>query len=262
MHLKRLIVAAVFLPCLYLYIMYLPEGYFFFLLIIMSGIALSEFYHMYRVSGISKYACLFLGILIIGVSYMYQDRMQDMVAISVMILMVIRLFSRRDPVSSLADLSRPVIGLLYIPLLFSFQGQLRKFGPEWIIFLYASVWASDSMAYYVGKGIGKRKLYREVSPNKTVAGAVGSLIGGVTGVFILKALIVQQITSFAALFIGVVIGIISIIGDLIESMFKRDAGVKESGILIPGHGGILDKVDGALFAGPLLYWFLSAFGIK
>jgi phosphatidate cytidylyltransferase len=118
------------------------------------------------------------------------------------------------------------------------------------------------MAYYIGKGIGKRKLYREVSPNKTVAGAAGSLIGGITGALILRALIVPQITASAALFIGATIGIISVIGDLIESMFKRDAGVKDSGIIIPGHGGILDKIDGSLFAGPVLYWVLTALGIK
>jgi phosphatidate cytidylyltransferase len=262
MHLKRLIVAAVLLPALYFYIMYLPQGYFSFLLISVSLIAMSEFYHMYRVTGIFRYACLLLGISILGVSYMYHDHLMDMAAISVMILMVMRLLLKRDPVTSLADIATPIVGLLYVPLLFSFQAELRKLGPEWVIFLYASVWASDSMAYYIGKGIGKRKLYREVSPNKTVAGAAGSLIGGITGALILRALIVPQITAPEALFIGATIGIISVIGDLIESMFKRDAGVKDSGILIPGHGGILDKIDGSLFAGPVLYWVLTASGIK
>jgi phosphatidate cytidylyltransferase len=262
MHLKRLIVAAVLLPVLYFYIMYLPQGYFFFLLIFISLIAMSEFYHMYRVTGIFRYACLLLGISILGVSCIYHDRLMDIAAISVMILMVMRLLLKRDPVTSLADIAPLIVGLLYVPLLFSFQAELRKLGPEWIVFLYASVWASDSMAYYIGKGIGKRKLYREVSPNKTVAGAAGSLIGGITGALILRTLIVPQITAPAALFIGATIGIISVIGDLIESMFKRDAGVKDSGIIIPGHGGILDKIDGSLFAGPVLYWVLTALGIK
>jgi len=139
--------------------------------------------------------------------------------------------------------------------------KIREIGPEWVIFLYASVWSSDTFAYYIGKGIGKRKLYREVSPHKTVAGAAGSLIGGILSVFILKAILLPLLTVSAALIIGVMIGIISIIGDLIESMFKRDAGVKDSSTLIPGHGGILDKIDGALFAGPVLYWILIVIGI-
>jgi phosphatidate cytidylyltransferase len=262
MHFKRLIVAAVLLPALYFYIMYLPQVYFFFLLISVSLVAMSEFYHMYRVTGIFRYACLLFGISILGVSYMYHDHLMDIAAISVMILMVMRLLLKRDPVTSLADIAPLIVGLLYVPFLFSFQAELRKIGPEWIIFLYASVWASDSMAYYIGKGIGKRKLYMEVSPNKTVAGAAGSLIGGITGSLILKALIVPQITATAALFIGATIGIISVIGDLIESMFKRDAGVKDSGVIIPGHGGILDKIDGSLFTGPVLYWVLTVSGIK
>jgi phosphatidate cytidylyltransferase len=101
-----------------------------------------------------------------------------------------------------------------------------------------------------------------VSPNKTVAGAVGSVIGGVAGGVLLRALIVPQLSLPAALLIGMMIGSISIVGDLIESMFKRDAGVKDSSHIIPGHGGILDKVDGALFTGPLLYWTLSLYGIQ
>ncbi|MBS1233330.1 MAG: phosphatidate cytidylyltransferase, partial [Nitrospirae bacterium] len=112
-------------------------------------------------------------------------------------------------------------------------------------------------AYYIGKSIGKRRLYREVSPNKTVAGAGGSVIGGMVGALLLRMLIVPQLGLLPTLFIGVMVGIISIIGDLVESMFKRDAGVKDSGAIIPGHGGILDKIDGALFAGPFLYWILK-----
>jgi phosphatidate cytidylyltransferase len=96
-----------------------------------------------------------------------------------------------------------------------------------------------------------------VSPNKTVAGAGGSVIGGMVGALLLRMLIVPQLGLLPALFIGVMVGIISIIGDLVESMFKRDAGVKDSGAIIPGHGGILDKIDGALFAGPFLYCILK-----
>ena len=151
--------------------------------------------------------------------------------------------------------------MLYIPGFLSSQTQIRNVGPEWIIFLYATVWASDSAAYYIGKGIGKKKLYQEMSPNKTVAGAVGSVAGGAAGASILKILIVPQLTLPSAAFIGCLIGTISIAGDLVESMFKRDAGVKDSGVLIPGHGGILDKIDGTLFAGPLLYWVLTFKGL-
>jgi phosphatidate cytidylyltransferase len=262
MHLKRLIVAIILLPVLYLYIVFLPPGYFFFLIIIISTAALSEFYSMYRVYGILRYAGLFSGISVLGISYISRAHLLDVIVAAIMAAMVIRLLFGRDPVSSLSDIAPVVVGLLYIPALLSFQVEIRKFGAEWIIFLYGTVWASDSLAYYLGKGIGKRKLYVEVSPNKTVAGAAGSLIGGTAGALILKAVIVPQLAAASAAVIGIMVGIISIMGDLVESMFKRDAGVKDSGGLIPGHGGILDKVDGALYAGPLLYWILKFIYVK
>jgi phosphatidate cytidylyltransferase len=256
MHLKRLIVAAVLLPLMYYYVMYLPSEYFLFLLVTISLLAMSEFYSMYRVQGALRYAALFSGASVLCVAYFWQDFLRDAIIISIMAVMVIRLFYKRDPVSSLSDIAAPVIGLLYVPGLLSFQTLLKKGGAEWIIFLYGTVWASDSFAYYIGKGIGKRRLHKEVSPNKTVAGAVGSVLGGITGALFFKAVIARQLTVPNAVVLGIMIGIISIIGDLVESMFKRDAGVKDSGVIIPGHGGVLDKIDGSLFAGPVLYWAL------
>jgi phosphatidate cytidylyltransferase len=259
MHSKRLVVAFIFLPLFYLYIMYLPPIFFFFLLLAVSFVALSEFCAMYRLDVPMKYACLLSGSAILSVSFFAAEYFSDAVMVAAMAIMVLRLLLKKDPSSSLSDLAPPVIGLIYIPGLLTFQGQLRHIGPEWILFLYATVWASDSLAYYIGKGIGKRRLYREVSPNKTVAGAGGSVIGGIAGALVLRILIVPQLHVVPAIFIGIMVGIISILGDLVESMFKRDAGVKDSGTIIPGHGGILDKIDGSLFAGPFLYWIVKGF---
>jgi phosphatidate cytidylyltransferase len=262
MHLKRLIVAVILLPLLYLFIMHLPPEYFFCVVLAVTFIALSEFYSMYRITGMLKYSCLFLGISIVGISYLRKDVLYNVLILSIMIIIVIRLFVKKNPGSSLHDISRPALGLLYIPGLFSFHTQIRMFGPEWIIFLYASVWAADSMAYFLGTTIGKRKLYPEVSPNKTIAGAVGSLAGGFIAALLIRTTLIPSLAVLSSALAGIIIGGITIIGDLAESMFKRDAGVKDSGLLIPGHGGILDKIDGALFAGPALYWLLLLLGIK
>jgi phosphatidate cytidylyltransferase len=261
MHLKRLFVAILLLPLLYLYIMYLPRQYFFFLLLSVSFIAMMEFYSMYRVYGIFRYLCLILGTSLLTVSYYAPDLLAKILGLCVMAVLAARLIVKKTPLSSLNDISGPLVGVLYIPLFLSFQIQLRNLGSQWIIFLFATVWAADSMAYYIGKGLGKKKLFPEVSPNKTVAGAVGSLLGGTAGSLLLKILLIPQLDLYRAAFIGIMIGIISIIGDLVESMFKRDAGVKDSSVIIPGHGGILDKIDGALFAGPLLYAMLNIFGM-
>jgi phosphatidate cytidylyltransferase len=261
MHLKRLIVAALLLPIIYLYIMRLPSQYFLILLACVSSIALTEFYSLYRVRGILRYTCLFLGIVLLVTSYFSRELLLEMIVVSALVIMTIRLFIKKDPLSSLKDISPPLVGLLYIPVLLTSQIQIRTFGPEWIIFLYALVWASDSMAYYVGKGFGKRKLYTAVSPNKTIAGAVGSVIGGALCSLFLRSVFIPSLPVSSASVIGIIIGFITIIGDLVESMFKRDTGIKDSGVIIPGHGGILDKIDGMLFGGPVLYFMLLAMGI-
>lgn len=153
--------------------------------------------------------------------------------------------------------------VIYIPWLLGYQIYLRRQGYEWIIFLYGCVWASDSLAYYMGKGIGGRKLYEAISPNKTVAGAVGSIAGGALGAVILKTVFISSIALplFTAAGLGIIIGAVTIIGDLVESMFKRDAGIKDSSNIFPGHGGILDKLDGVLFAGPVFYWVSVSLGL-
>jgi phosphatidate cytidylyltransferase len=120
--------------------------------------------------------------------------------------------------------------------------------------LYAAVWGSDSMALYVGKSIGRTKLYVAMSPNKTVEGAVGSFIGGLIGVLLIKFTILDSMPLSTAIILGLVVSLSTIIGDLVESMFKRDAGVKDSSSIVPGHGGFLDKIDSVTFAGPAFYW--------
>lgn len=256
MHFKRLIVAAALLPAIYLYIMYLSSEYFIFLLILVSVIAIWEFYSMYHIKGTIRLIGLISGISILVISYISKNLLADIIIFSFIVVASARLFLKKNPKSSLFDISPPVLGLLYIPCLLTFQARLREFGPEWIIILYAMVWTADTFAFYIGTFIGKKKLYIEVSPKKTWAGAAGSLIGGVFAAVLLKTVLIPSLTMTTALAAGITVGIITIVGDLVESMFKRDAGVKDSGVIIPGHGGILDKIDGVLFAGPVLYWML------
>lgn len=277
MHLKRLIVAFIALPLAYFYITKLPAVYFLFLLIAAAAVAQYEFYSMYKVNALLKYTGLAFGAVTLlafssqlslsGESRLVGTALSlrpfDLFAVLFIIMASIRLFLKRNPGSSLLDIAIVTTAVVYIPLLLGYQIYLRNQGAEWIIFLYGCVWASDSLAYYMGKGIGGRKLYEAISPNKTVAGAVGSIAGGATGAVILKTVFISSIALplFAAVGLGIIIGAVTIIGDLVESMFKRDAGVKDSSNIFPGHGGILDKVDGALFAGPVVYWMAMGFGL-
>ncbi|MEJ2685334.1 MAG: phosphatidate cytidylyltransferase [Candidatus Sulfobium sp.] len=261
MHTKRLIVAAVLVPLLYILVMYLPAEYFFFLIVILSSLALLEFYAMFRLEGLMKYIGMLWGAALLAVFYSSREHFAAAVLLSLLVIMTVRLLFKNDPESSHADVSTAVLGLLYIPGLLTFQLSLAKASPVWIIFLYASVWAADSLAYYVGKGFGRRKLYEQVSPNKTVEGAVGSAIGGVLGALFINAILLHLVPLYRVVLLGLSIGVVTIVGDLVESMFKRDAGVKDSSHIIPGHGGVLDKIDGVAFAGPVLYWCCMGMGL-
>jgi phosphatidate cytidylyltransferase len=261
MHRKRVVVAAILVPFFYFYITYLPPQYFLLLLTVISSAALAEFYAMSSVGGFLKYAGIICGGALLVTFFFFPAHFFTTMAVSLLLLLTMRLFLKRDPGSSLAELSALALGLLYIPGLLTVQLNLIRNGPPWVFLLYASVWSADSMAYYVGKGIGRHKLYVEISPNKTVEGAFGSILGGVLGALIIQQLFMPGLSFFRTTLIGVVVGATTIVGDLVESMFKRDRGVKDSSHILPGHGGVLDKIDGVTFAGPVFYWLCLGLGL-
>ena len=150
---------------------------------------------------------------------------------------------------------------LYVCLPFGLLLVMDRYprGNLWILFLLTVIFISDTGAFYFGRFFGKRKLYPSVSPNKTWAGAFGGLLAGVISGLLFSYLF--RLGGFP-LQAGLLAGVLSVcgqVGDLVESMLKRNAGVKDSGRILPGHGGLLDRVDGMLFAVPLLYLYLSRF---
>ncbi len=253
---KRLIVAVLVLPVFYLSVTKFPPVLFLILLAAVSVLAQIEFYSMYKTKKPLAFIGALCGSLVFIAALDHHPTIYYLPPIAFMLISSARLFLMREPASSLKDISPVVTGFLYIPNLLLAQWYLRLQGYEWILFLYGCVWASDSAAYYIGKRIGKKKLYEEVSPNKTVEGAFGSIAGGILSALLLGKLLLNAPVHILML-TGAAVGAITIVGDLVESMFKRDADVKDSGSFIPGHGGILDKIDGALFAGPVLYWITS-----
>lgn len=129
--------------------------------------------------------------------------------------------------------------------------RIRSYGVAPVVFLSAIVWTGDTAAYYVGRAVGSRPLAAAVSPKKTVEGAVASVAGGALAAFVLALFLPLPHGAFASLLLGVVLNLAAQTGDLAESLLKRCAGVKDSGALFPGHGGMLDRADAFLFAAPL-----------
>lgn len=264
MHLKQVISVVVILPLFFLYIIKLPPIFFLILLAAISVAAQTEFHSMYKAKGLIPLLGIIGGSIFLLSSYLLLPPHGEpldahfvffhhfILMLLFMILSSVRLFSVHDPSSALRDISPVITGFLYVPTLLLAQWYLRLHGYEWAVFLYGCVWVSDMLACVVGTKIGKRMLYRKVSPRKTVEGAFGSITGSILASLLLGSLMFDEIEIPTLILIGGAIGVAVIAGDLVESMFKRDAGVKDSSAIIPGHGGILDKIDGVLFAGPIL----------
>lgn len=148
------------------------------------------------------------------------------------------------------------LGLLYVPLLLGHTVPLFALptGRRWIFLTLLAIMCCDTFAYLFGRKIGRHKLYPAVSPNKSVEGAVAGLAGAVVGVLLAGWSFLPAVGIMDGLLIGVVLGVMGQLGDLFESLLKRTCDIKDSGALIPGHGGLLDRLDSLLFAFPVVYY--------
>jgi phosphatidate cytidylyltransferase len=153
-----------------------------------------------------------------------------------------------------------LLGAVYLGALGGSIAALRVLPPEdagpWrVVLLLATIMCADTAAFFVGCAVGRRRLAPEVSPGKTIEGALGGLIGGIVGALVVRSLGLPDLPLAPVAVLGAAVALLGIVGDLDESLLKRWAGVKDSGALFPGHGGMLDRLDSLLFGAPLLYYY-------
>ena len=151
-----------------------------------------------------------------------------------------------------ARLGLVVLGILYVGALSAPLGLLHRLlpdGPRWVLTAIAATFANDTGAYFAGRALGRHKLYPAISPGKTVEGAFGGLAASIATLFLIRATFFPALTVGDCLLVAIPAAVLGPTGDLVESMLKRSAGVKDSGRLIPGHGGLLDRLDALLFVG-------------
>lgn len=175
----------------------------------------------------------------------------------IVVLSLNLLLSRRDLDGALGDWAVSVAGVLYVALLLAYFVALRQrdHGLQWILMAFLCTWACDSAAYLVGRAIGRRPFSPVISPKKTWEGTVGGIVAAtLTG---LVAVPLLGLPVVVALLLGLAVSIAAIAGDLAESLLKRQLGIKDSGTLIPGHGGVLDRVDSLLFAVPVVFYIAA-----
>jgi phosphatidate cytidylyltransferase len=182
--------------------------------------------------------------------------------IGAMLLLILALFSDLELAAAFRASVSSFFGTAYVGGLMGFLIAVRMWdgGEDFLMMLLIIIWAGDSLAYFVGKSFGRHKLSPTVSPNKTWEGAVAGFVFGIVAAVVCKFTFIPQIQLVHAIGLGVVVGIFGQIGDLCESIVKRAAKVKDSGGIIPGHGGMLDRVDSLLFGAPAMYYYLSFFG--
>ncbi|MGG5252918.1 phosphatidate cytidylyltransferase [Neobacillus sp. SM06] len=154
------------------------------------------------------------------------------------------------------DVSFLILSVLYVGIGFYFFIETRQAGG--LVYLFYSVfviWATDSGAYFIGKAYGKKKLWPDISPNKTVGGFIGGIFSALVVALLFSLFTDMNVSVLSLMGITIVLSVFGQIGDLVESALKRHFAVKDSGTILPGHGGILDRFDSLLFVWPLLHFF-------
>ncbi|MCZ7602248.1 MAG: phosphatidate cytidylyltransferase [Melioribacteraceae bacterium] len=180
------------------------------------------------------------------------------------ILLIVELY--RDNNSAILNLGSTFLGIFYIGVfsasllsireLFNFSNQLYEQGGLLIIALFVTIWICDSAAFFLGTAFGKHKLFPRVSPKKSWEGAIAGFIFAILTMIAAHFILLDFLSLVDSFIIGTIVGTVGQIGDLIESLIKRDANVKDSSALIPGHGGVFDRFDSLLFSAPAVYVYL------
>jgi phosphatidate cytidylyltransferase len=178
-------------------------------------------------------------------------------AFATMALLGLLLFSRGEQAEVPARAGRVTLAWVYCGLLASTLVGLRvQGGTPWVVLAFVLTWSNDTFAYFAGMLYGKHTLYRKVSPKKTWEGFAGGALGSLAGALVVRATLLPELTVALALLVGAGAAVLGPVGDFTESLLKRAAGVKDSGKLIPGHGGLLDRIDALLFVVPWVYLFV------
>jgi phosphatidate cytidylyltransferase len=265
----RIIVSVLAIPAI-IAAAYFGKIYFFLFTLLISIAAFVEFSRMADKKGLKTNLTGGVAsiLLIFYNQYYIKLNLYEIILLLVLLLLLAELFRTKG--SAILNLGSTVLGIVYIGLFGSALLSIREIYPDIghlydrggfvIITILASIWICDSAAYFGGTAFGKHKLFPRVSPNKTWEGAVFGFVFAVITVAAAKFLVLDFLSWRVILGIGLITGIIGQMGDLIESLLKRDAGVKDSSSIIPGHGGIFDRFDSLLMSAPAVYILLRYFG--
>ena len=284
--LKRLISGVVYITLLLFSILYSTES-FILLFGIFLVIATFEFCNLVKINKILPLSLVSLSYTAISLlsyykvetdNYLSNLREQpiqlgididqlNLVLLAICLLIFIKclifLFDNKEQTVSPVWKYLYLVGYIFLPFIFivKISFGINDYNPKIIIGLFILIWTNDTFAYLVGKSIGKHKLYERISPKKTIEGFLGGVAFAIFAGYLISKLYIKPNPNFSDTsiliwtMIALIVGVFGTIGDLIESKFKRIAEVKDSGKIMPGHGGILDRLDSVIFVAPIVYLF-------
>ena len=264
MHLKRWITGLTALPFL-IYLVYLGGIPFILLVGIASVCSLWEYFRILfnadrrrMYNAVTIWGYLISIAILISAHYSGAERVLAILSLNIILAAVFSIFIYKTDPAVVEIIQKQVVGIVYIPLSLSFLVVIRHQtgGMTWIFLLLAIIFAGDISAFYVGSYLGRHKLSPAISPGKTIEGALGGLAANLLMGVLGKIFFFPAVNWLPALSFFVLAGIAGQAGDLFESEMKRSSQIKDSGGLLPGHGGFLDRIDALLFASPVAYLFI------
>ncbi len=254
---KRLTVSAVIISIVYYIVYGAPDLVFILLNIVLITFALFEFYTLAEAKGFCTNKILAISLGIFFPLFVYFPGESFLITLSIFVILFLN-FNKKSK-GAFVNTSITLFGLLYIALLLSYCTKIKFLvhGTQWVGYLIWVTKMSDACAYFVGSKYGKIHPYGRMSPNKSLEGSIGGLIGAIIVSLVFK-LYIRDVSFSHFLILGFLIGVLGQVGDLTESLIKRELEAKDSGIL-PGLGGILDIVDSIIFTAPFLYYYLLVY---
>lgn len=262
---RRTLSTAISLIAVWFIIYIFPNWIFGIIAAGIAMVALYEFFTMVEKKGILiyKYFGILLGLFIFFTVYGEYEPTKGielLFMVTAFIALFVLQFIRRDNSQAIAGISTTIFGVVYIGWLFSFIMKIKilPYGPYIVTFLILVAKLGDIGAYIVGTIFGRHSLIARISPKKTVEGAVGGFIFSLL-IAMLSKFYLPHIPFFHLVILGCLLGVLAQLGDVSESLIKRDCQVKDSGSLLPGLGGFLDIIDSLLFTTPILYFYIRLF---
>jgi len=261
---RRVYTVLIVVPLRYVAIRYLPPAAFTAMVAVAGCLSLYEFYRLCFQTSLQPLA---LGIAVTGcvaliVSPHEPSLRQPGLLLALFGMLSIPLLVRTPLQESLKDGAVTLTGMLYVGLALSYLVLIRLLPQgEWLLlFLLVVTWAADTGAYYVGTLYGRWALAPRISPKKTVEGLAGGLFGAMIIAYAARWWFWPDLSTLDCLALAVLLTFVGVWGDLVESAIKRSVGVKDSGGLLPGHGGMLDRLDSLLFTAPAFYYYVTFIG--